>query len=191
MPTEHQFKWFGIVMATVCIPFFLLIGSLNTTSGMEFWRTKWHLLLTSISNWLSPSPPRNLVSQVEEEHKSRQSKLFRLWCFMKSLHLGTGIEKLKQRSLSASQAMQIRNAQIKPLAIQPRLSVSVSTSKDAPPSPNEEEGEKRPPAVAASDSMAKSITLAVESPPKHGKRREASWWEKVLGRKTRLRGFEV
>lgn len=32
-------------MATVCVPFFLLIGSLNTTSGMEFWRSKWHQLL--------------------------------------------------------------------------------------------------------------------------------------------------
>lgn len=26
-------------MATVCVPFFLLIGSLNTTSGMSFWQT--------------------------------------------------------------------------------------------------------------------------------------------------------
>jgi hypothetical protein len=48
MPTEHQFKVFGIVMATVCVPFFLLIGSLNTTSGMEFWQSKWHQFL----NWV-------------------------------------------------------------------------------------------------------------------------------------------
>lgn len=31
---------FGIVTATVCIPFFILIGSLNTTRGMHFWREK-------------------------------------------------------------------------------------------------------------------------------------------------------
>jgi hypothetical protein len=42
MPQGNQdFKWFGVTMATVCIPFFLLIGSLNTASGMLFWRSKW------------------------------------------------------------------------------------------------------------------------------------------------------
>jgi hypothetical protein len=47
MPQDNQdFKWFGVTMATVCIPFFLLIGSLNTTSGMEFWRKKWHQVLS-------------------------------------------------------------------------------------------------------------------------------------------------
>lgn len=42
MPSNHFFKWFAVTMVTVCIPFFLMIGSLNTTSGMEFWRKKWH-----------------------------------------------------------------------------------------------------------------------------------------------------
>lgn len=31
---------FGIVTATVCVPFFVLIGSLNTTRGMHFWRSR-------------------------------------------------------------------------------------------------------------------------------------------------------
>ena len=102
------------------------------------------------------------------------------------------IDKIKERSLSASQAMQTRSAQIKPLATQPTLSTSVSTSKDTPPSPNGQEKEKRPPIMLASESMAsKSITIAVDSPPRHGKRRESSWWEKVWGRKRRVRGSEV
>jgi hypothetical protein len=75
MPTQHQFKWFGIVMATVCIPFFLLIGSLNTTSGMEFWRSKWHQLLSYISHALSCSANQKAVKQnVEEQHKTQQRK---------------------------------------------------------------------------------------------------------------------
>ncbi|KAL3426352.1 hypothetical protein PVAG01_03143 [Phlyctema vagabunda] len=49
MSTEHTFNTFGIVMATVCIPFFFLIGSLNTTQGMEFWIGKWHALLSHLS----------------------------------------------------------------------------------------------------------------------------------------------
>lgn len=32
---------FGIVMATVCVPFFLLVGSLNSTRGLTFWKNRW------------------------------------------------------------------------------------------------------------------------------------------------------
>ena len=37
MPNDASFWRFGIVMVTVCVPFFLLIGSMNTSSGMKFW----------------------------------------------------------------------------------------------------------------------------------------------------------
>ncbi|KAI5356840.1 Putative Mg2+ transporter protein, CorA-like/Zinc transport protein ZntB [Septoria linicola] len=40
MPEERQYWHFGIVTATVCVPFFILIGSLNTVRGMTFWRKK-------------------------------------------------------------------------------------------------------------------------------------------------------
>ena len=40
MSPEHTHWEFGIVMATVCVPFFLLIGSLNTTKGYAFWKGK-------------------------------------------------------------------------------------------------------------------------------------------------------
>lgn len=58
MPTERRFEHFGITMATVCIPFFLLIGSLNTTLGMRFWVGKWQRLVS----WVMRTP----VSQDEE-----------------------------------------------------------------------------------------------------------------------------
>jgi hypothetical protein len=54
MSSYHFFKWFAVTMVTVCIPFFLMIGSLNTTSGMEFWRKKWHQSL----EWVMGLPKR-------------------------------------------------------------------------------------------------------------------------------------
>jgi len=38
MDPNASFWRFGVVMATVCVPFFLLIGSMNTSIGMRFWR---------------------------------------------------------------------------------------------------------------------------------------------------------
>jgi hypothetical protein len=37
MPGDASFWRFGVVMVTVCVPFFLLIGSMNSTRGMKFW----------------------------------------------------------------------------------------------------------------------------------------------------------
>lgn len=45
MRTDHDFTPFGITMATVCVPFFFLVGALNTTSGMQFWRIRWYKFL--------------------------------------------------------------------------------------------------------------------------------------------------
>ncbi|KAF7189429.1 hypothetical protein HII31_09274 [Pseudocercospora fuligena] len=56
MSTEHHFWEFGIVTGTVCVPFFILIGSLNTTKGMQFWRAKTHAAITYIVSfciWIS------------------------------------------------------------------------------------------------------------------------------------------
>jgi hypothetical protein len=48
--TEHHYWAFGITMATVCIPFFLLIGSLNSTHGLDFWKRKVNSAMSFLSN---------------------------------------------------------------------------------------------------------------------------------------------
>ncbi|KAF2720381.1 hypothetical protein K431DRAFT_93394 [Polychaeton citri CBS 116435] len=48
MPQEHHYTVFAIVTITVCVPFFVLVGSLNTTQGMQFWRIKTKKLMSNI-----------------------------------------------------------------------------------------------------------------------------------------------
>ncbi|KAI4242519.1 MAG: hypothetical protein LQ352_007220 [Teloschistes flavicans] len=40
MPPGASFHAFGIVTGVICLPTYMLIGSLNTTSGIQFWRQK-------------------------------------------------------------------------------------------------------------------------------------------------------
>lgn len=40
MPQDGGFHAFGVVTAVICLPTYMLIGSLNTTSGIHFWRRK-------------------------------------------------------------------------------------------------------------------------------------------------------
>ncbi|KAM3081780.1 hypothetical protein ACMFMG_005226 [Clarireedia jacksonii] len=65
MSTEHNFGQFGITMVTVCIPFFVLIGFLNTTTGMQFWRSRWYRLAEWVEQKLMPS------SKIENDPKSK------------------------------------------------------------------------------------------------------------------------
>ncbi|KAK0908711.1 hypothetical protein LTR91_003939 [Friedmanniomyces endolithicus] len=53
MPTERHYWTFGIATATICIPFFVLLGSLNSTRGMNFWRGKTVLLFHKIREFFS------------------------------------------------------------------------------------------------------------------------------------------
>ncbi|KAI9710125.1 MAG: hypothetical protein M1820_002927 [Bogoriella megaspora] len=53
MPTEGHFWMFAIVLCTVCIPFFVLIGSMNTIRGMKFWRAKTKAVLRNIGYFLA------------------------------------------------------------------------------------------------------------------------------------------
>ncbi|KAL8803639.1 MAG: hypothetical protein Q9182_003054 [Xanthomendoza sp. 2 TL-2023] len=48
MDPDEGFLHFGIVTAVVCVPTYFLIGSLNTTSGAHFWRTKTKQVFTSV-----------------------------------------------------------------------------------------------------------------------------------------------
>ena len=53
MPTAQSYKTFGIVTAVVCVPFFVLIGSLNTTRGMHFWRQKSRIALHKLAIFIA------------------------------------------------------------------------------------------------------------------------------------------
>ncbi|KAI6819549.1 hypothetical protein KC342_g14008 [Hortaea werneckii] len=53
MPTAQHYNTFGIVTAVVCVPFFVLIGSLNTTRGMHFWRQKSRIALHKLAIFIA------------------------------------------------------------------------------------------------------------------------------------------
>lgn len=53
MPSNGSFWTFGVVMATVCVPFFLLIGSMNTSRGMKFWTEQFGSFLIYITRFFT------------------------------------------------------------------------------------------------------------------------------------------
>ena len=53
MPPEDSFQPFGVVTAIICLPTYMLIGSLNTTSGLQFWTRKTRTFFTWIGMWLA------------------------------------------------------------------------------------------------------------------------------------------
>ncbi|RFU29241.1 hypothetical protein B7463_g7108, partial [Scytalidium lignicola] len=117
MPTEHQFLSFAIVMTTVCVPFFLLIGSLNTIRGMEFWRMKTLMVI----NWITrkPSPKSHDDEEDDEDEAEREA-----W----------GVPKPQNRIATAnrtpshSEARAIRMAQLR----QPSMSRSSTVHSETP-----------------------------------------------------------
>ncbi len=49
MSPDDSFKPFGIVTVIICLPTYMLILSLNTTRGLEFWREKTRALFRYIA----------------------------------------------------------------------------------------------------------------------------------------------
>lgn len=96
MSTEASFWRFGVVMATVCVPFFLLIGSMNTNRGMRFWQENLHNILKYVWSWLGrwKQSPR-LGSVNSTSTGSSEPKM----------------EKIKVRSLSATDGIEERTNQ--------------------------------------------------------------------------------
>lgn len=46
-------RMFGIVLGTVCVPFFVLIGSMNTNKGMHFWRSRTKLAFEKAGRFIA------------------------------------------------------------------------------------------------------------------------------------------
>jgi ribosomal protein L13E len=59
MDTTPTFWQFGVTLATVCVPFFILIGFLNTDAGYRFFHEK----TKSVRRWLRPKPNQNKSEQ--------------------------------------------------------------------------------------------------------------------------------
>ncbi|WPB05064.1 uncharacterized protein RHO25_009713 [Cercospora beticola] len=77
MPEERQYWHFGIVTATVCIPFFILIGSLNTVRGMTFWRKKTSNAFKHALNffaWISGRPKNHAAWEAKKAIERRDSR---------------------------------------------------------------------------------------------------------------------
>ena len=53
MPPDNSFHAFGITTAIICLPTYMLIGSLNTTSGLHFWTHKTRAFFHAIGKWLA------------------------------------------------------------------------------------------------------------------------------------------
>lgn len=75
MPTDEHYWQFGIVTACVCIPFFILIGSLNTTGGLHFWRHKVVTVCKSSFWWiLKPRRTNSTVDMDGLEHEDDEKR---------------------------------------------------------------------------------------------------------------------
>jgi len=182
MPSHHFFKWFAVTMVTVCIPFFLMIGSLNTTSGMEFWRSKWHQFLA----WT--------VRLLSKDHRGENDD--------GSGHNKSAPMQHKKRSPSASEALRTRGAQLGPRhgstastatvrtgranssasQTQPQVQTGIETAPVSDPeSSNSTPPKRAAPAMTPISSTEKGIVQEVKT----------SWWEKLTGgRKKRDRENE-
>lgn len=53
MPNKGAWHAFAYVTVAICLPFFVLIGSLNTHKGMVFWRSRTRAVFSAIGNFFN------------------------------------------------------------------------------------------------------------------------------------------
>jgi len=79
MNPEAGFWKFGVTMATVCVPFFLLIGSMNTSRGMKFWTEQAHKFLSLLWGcftwWRQPRLRSRSNSMSTESGEDKMRKI--------------------------------------------------------------------------------------------------------------------
>lgn len=109
---EHDspsgYKHFAIVTSTVCIPFLILIGSLNTHRGMRWWRTKTKQAFTITSDvcvWVASGGPFARKPQEDPEFprtKSFESTASGLKPVEPTLTMSGEMMRRRQRRLSGN-----------------------------------------------------------------------------------------
>lgn len=77
--SKGNYTHFAIVTATVCVPFLILIGSLNTHRGMQWWRAKTRLvwdITSSTSVWIAKGGPFARKSAPQSQPELPRTKSF-------------------------------------------------------------------------------------------------------------------
>lgn len=154
MPDGHggkdgRFKDFAIVTATVCVPFLILIGSLNTHRGMRWWRHKTRLVWDAASDscvWIAKGGP--FARNNSEEPGLPRAKSFE--------STASGLVKPLEPTLTMSGEMMRRR--------QRRLS-SRSNSRGFDKTLDPVSRTSSPPVVENGDGLLKATTLGAPQTP--------------------------
>ncbi|EDN97187.1 hypothetical protein SS1G_11712 [Sclerotinia sclerotiorum 1980 UF-70] len=159
MSTVQNFTPFGITMVTVCVPFFFLVGALNTTSGMQFWRVRWYRFL----GWFGQ---QGIHSSSSSSATKQNSSL-----------MG---DPTQPNPVSSASAVTIANDKDKPLPY--TYSITTAQSLAARKELTSNLGHDSPP----KSPFAPSTTPSAKTGPRPSLTRSASWWDMVLkkGKKT-------
>jgi hypothetical protein len=110
MPTDGSFWRFGVVIVTVCVPFFLLIGSMNTSRGMKFWTEQFGSYIKRFFTWkrkpksTGKSSGTGMTSDDRNERLQKQSR---------SLSASEGIARRTGRDLNTEKVPDSDHSQSK------------------------------------------------------------------------------
>ncbi|CAG8983828.1 hypothetical protein HYALB_00005466, partial [Hymenoscyphus albidus] len=105
MPTDAGFWRFGLTLAVVCVPFFFLIGSMNTNRGMRFWREN----VGKFGRWIGGRGDEEVTEDTDSEDEDDDGKNQGVSSGSQTKH-PKGIQKTK-RSLSAVEGIKQRTGQ--------------------------------------------------------------------------------
>lgn len=150
-------------MATVCLPFFILIGSLNTTSGMEFWRGRWHKFLAWISEWFAGRPDRSDTIRSPPRLKKRS---------VSAAETQKAIQ-IRKNQVAAVRESRTPNEMAVPKIDSHEMPITIENGGDSHSTGNE----KRVACIISASSSENGISHGrdVEGPKR--------WWEKLIGKK--------
>lgn len=102
MPQKHDYWMFAIVISTVCVPFFILIGSLNTTRGMRFWREQFLMIFHFAGlmvAWIGSCGRRkNVVESIDSDMEAETQQITHLMAQRRK----SGLHRLFSREASFS-----------------------------------------------------------------------------------------